>query len=763
MGVQNDATETNFIDSNVSSTRNSNSQQNTLDSLSHSDSEIDNDIRPFQQQQSNKWWWKKKKKIKKPVKNQQHPEKKNGVGYLSLPHKDQILILVICRVIEPLTYNSISPYLYYMIESFGYRDPSTISSLGTVIMSAFALGQALTGVFWGSLSDRIGRKPVLLIGILGTVLATVMFGFSTNIYLAVFSRLLAGILNGNVGVMRTIIAELVADKKEYQARAFAVMPITFNIGTVLGPIIGGMLADPVTNDPDSFWAKFEIFKTFPYLLPNVFPIPMVVLAFLLCLFFLKETRPGGSVVSYESIVACAHKKLSNTKFLIQSIFTRKCRNNGEDLGEDSIGLLRDEAASIIVDSSDEDSIDDFPSSNNNKSRQQTSFSRNSSIELMQVDDDDDDNEALELKDKKEHTPTLRDALTYPVILTITCYTVLMLHCPAFLQMLPIFMATPRLTPPGFDPNDGNQPLINGTDQQQVQTVVIRNSINKSTLKEHLPFIFNGGLGMPPSKIGTAMAIMGCSGILLQFFLFPTVAAWLGNANCHKYILWAFPLAYTLIPFVSLLTRKGYVPTPLSSLRDSASNGTIITSSINETFIDPLAEVLSGTREVTYVDPRWGPMAAIVPLAMLVILGRTFAIPPMPVLITNAVKSRTNLGAVHGLTASVTSAAKCLGPFILGNVYSFGVHLGMIGLAWWAMAIVGIAGMIIGQRLKEWGEEDGDDDDNYEVLDGGEDDDEERQLTLIADEDEFRINSDDEEEERRGEVIFLQDTKRSLRV
>lgn len=761
MGVHNNATK-NLLGSNISSTRNSNSQQNTSDSLSYSDSEDDSNSN-LRRQKSSRWSLKSKKGLKnKSIKDQQQ-QKKKDVSYLSLPHKDQILILVICRVIEPLTYNSISPYLYYMIESFGYRDPSTISSLGTIIMSAFALGQALTGVFWGSLSDKIGRKPVLLIGLLGTVLATIMFGFSTNIYLAVFSRLLAGILNGNVGVMRTIIAELVADKKEYQARAFAVMPITFNIGTVLGPIIGGWLADPFTNAPHSIWTKFGIFKAFPYLLPNVFPIPMVVLAFFLCLFFLRETRPGGSVVSYELMVNYAHQKLVKTKGWVRSIIHGTPAND-EVLGEDAVSLLRNDADSIIGDSSDEDSIGgyDIPDLTNDKLNQQASSSGNTSFERMQVEDTSDSAN----EDKTEHQPTLRDALTYPVVLTITCYTVLMLHCPAFLQMLPIFMATPRLSPPGFDPNDGNQPSNNSTGLQQVQTVVIRNSINRSILKEHLPFIFNGGLGMPPSKIGTAMAIMGCSGVLLQFFLFPTVAAWLGNANCHKYILWAFPLAYTLIPFVGLFTRNGYVPTPLSSLHDAptSSNSTMIP--VNGTIVGSLAQALPGTKEVSYVDPRWGPLAAIVPLAMLVILGRTFAIPPMPVLITNAVKSRTNLGAVHGLTASVTSAAKCLGPFILGNVYSFGVHLGMIGLAWWSMAIVAIAGMIIGQRLKEWGEEDDD------VLGG--DDDEERQLTLIGEEEEedrytdspdaieeFRTNSYDDEEQ--GEEIPLQNTKHTLRV
>jgi hypothetical protein len=101
------------------------------------------------------------------------------------------------------------------------------------------------------------------------------------------------------------------------------------------------------------------------------------------------------------------------------------------------------------------------------------------------------------------------------------------------------------------------------------------------------------------------------------------------------------------------------------------------------------------------------MAAATVSSGLVIVAQTFAIPPMIVLVTNAAPSRHVLGTVHGLTHSVTSGAKFVGPFILGNIYSFGVRWNIIALAWWILSVVSVLGCIASFRLREWGEEDED--------------------------------------------------------
>jgi MFS family permease len=72
---------------------------------------------------------------------------------------------------------------------------------------------------------------------MGTLVSIIGFGFSPNFEAALFFRCLGGVLNGNIGVMRTMISEIVKEKK-YQSRAFLLLPMTFNIGVIIGPILG---------------------------------------------------------------------------------------------------------------------------------------------------------------------------------------------------------------------------------------------------------------------------------------------------------------------------------------------------------------------------------------------------------------------------------------------------------------------------------------------------------------------------------------------
>lgn len=90
---------------------------------------------------------------------------------------------------------SIFPYIYAMIESFGFEKGS-ISMYAGVVTAAFTFAEFSSGILWGKLSDRIGRKPVLLTGLAGTGLSMLVFGFATNIYVAIIARALGGLLNG---------------------------------------------------------------------------------------------------------------------------------------------------------------------------------------------------------------------------------------------------------------------------------------------------------------------------------------------------------------------------------------------------------------------------------------------------------------------------------------------------------------------------------------------------------------------------------------
>jgi len=85
------------------------------------------------------------------------------------------------------------------------------------MQGCFAAAQLCTAMLWGRLSDSGGRKRVLLIGLSGTCLSCIGFGFSTSFWQAMIFRMMAGALNGNIGVMRTMISEIVREKKSVSA------------------------------------------------------------------------------------------------------------------------------------------------------------------------------------------------------------------------------------------------------------------------------------------------------------------------------------------------------------------------------------------------------------------------------------------------------------------------------------------------------------------------------------------------------------------
>lgn len=115
----------------------------------------------------------------------------------------------ICRVAEPIALTSIFPYSWIMVKDFHVGNPNDASFYAGILVASFSLAEALTGMFWGALSDRIGRKPVLLLGCAGTMLSLLIVGFAPSFWVALLGRIIGGVLNGNIGVIQTMVGELV--------------------------------------------------------------------------------------------------------------------------------------------------------------------------------------------------------------------------------------------------------------------------------------------------------------------------------------------------------------------------------------------------------------------------------------------------------------------------------------------------------------------------------------------------------------------------
>lgn len=97
-----------------------------------------------------------------------------------------------------------------MVRDFGITEnEDEIGFYVGFIASAFSLAQFLTSIFWGWLSDRIGRRPVLLIGLIGNAVSTLSFGLSHSLVWAILSRGACGFLNGNIGVAKCVMVRLI--------------------------------------------------------------------------------------------------------------------------------------------------------------------------------------------------------------------------------------------------------------------------------------------------------------------------------------------------------------------------------------------------------------------------------------------------------------------------------------------------------------------------------------------------------------------------
>lgn len=195
----------------------------------------------------------------------------------------------LCRICEPIAFMSIFPYVYFMVESFHVtNDGNKIAFYAGAVTSAFTLAEFSTGVFWGRVSDSIGRKPVLIMGLIGTAISMLVFGFAPSLPVALAARAIGGFLNGNIGVLQTTVAELVTDKV-HQPRAYSIMPFVWCLGSIIGPVIGGTLAQPCDNYP-SLFPQGTIFDRFPFLLPNLVCVVILCLGVAVGILFLEETH-----------------------------------------------------------------------------------------------------------------------------------------------------------------------------------------------------------------------------------------------------------------------------------------------------------------------------------------------------------------------------------------------------------------------------------------------------------------------------------------
>lgn len=148
--------------------------------------------------------------------------------------KEQFTILMI-MITEVLGFSLILPFLPFFALDLG----ASMFQIG-MIAASFSFFQFFSSPILGKLSDRFGRKPLLLLSQCSTLLGFLILGFANTLWLIALSRIIDGLFGSNFVIAEAYLADI--SKKEERSKAFALSGIAFGVGFLIGPIIGGLLS-----------------------------------------------------------------------------------------------------------------------------------------------------------------------------------------------------------------------------------------------------------------------------------------------------------------------------------------------------------------------------------------------------------------------------------------------------------------------------------------------------------------------------------------
>lgn len=191
-----------------------------------------------------------------------------------------IFVLFVIVFIDLLGFGIILPILPLYAEQFGAKPNEA-----TLLVASYSLMQFLFAPLWGIFSDRYGRRPILLLTLLGSVIAYAGLGFANSLWILFIARSLAGIMAGNIATAQAYIADITTPTN--RSRGMGIIGAAFGLGFILGPAIGGILTGP---NPDN--ANFH--------LPSLFAAGLSLLALLCTLMLLPESLNSETKVKIQA-------------------------------------------------------------------------------------------------------------------------------------------------------------------------------------------------------------------------------------------------------------------------------------------------------------------------------------------------------------------------------------------------------------------------------------------------------------------------------
>ncbi len=150
-----------------------------------------------------------------------------------MPRRSPLFVLFLTVFVDLIGFGIVLPLLPRYARDY-QASPHEIG----LLMASFSAMQFLVAPIWGRLSDRVGRRPVLMVGLFGSVLAYGLFAVADSLVLLFVSRIAAGVFGATIGTAQAYIADVTSPKE--RGRGMALIGAAFGIGFTLGPAIGGL-------------------------------------------------------------------------------------------------------------------------------------------------------------------------------------------------------------------------------------------------------------------------------------------------------------------------------------------------------------------------------------------------------------------------------------------------------------------------------------------------------------------------------------------
>src|ERR1700709_229113 len=160
-----------------------------------------------------------------------------------------LLIIFLTIFVNLVGFGIIIPLLPFYAETFG-ASPLTIG----LLFAVFSLCQLVAAPALGDLSDRYGRRPVLIFSLAGTVVSFVMLALAHSVAMLFLARIVDGLSGGNISTARAYVADVTEPKD--RSRAYGIIGAAFGLGFILGPALSGVLAPVSYTAP--IWAAAGI-------------------------------------------------------------------------------------------------------------------------------------------------------------------------------------------------------------------------------------------------------------------------------------------------------------------------------------------------------------------------------------------------------------------------------------------------------------------------------------------------------------------------